>query len=463
MDPKPPPSRPQPVTADAHGEVITRVLESSQTITVPAIELRVVDGPDRGAALGVSAGAARIGTAPGCDLRLGDPTVSRLHCEIRGRREGFSVVDLGSTNGTFVDGVRVQSAQLVSGATVRVGATVLRAEVGDQPSQVQLSRRVRFGEVIGASVEMRRIYAIMERVAPTDATVLIQGETGTGKELVARAIHDASRRAAGPFVTIDCGAIAEQLISSELFGHVKGAFSGAVEGRRGLFEEASGGTLFLDEIGELPAALQPQLLRVLEAREVRPVGGNATRRVDVRVLAATHRSLAQGVNDRTFREDLYYRLAVVELALPPLRARREDILLLARHLYARFAGDDAPFPTELSSTLLGRAWPGNVRELRNFIERTVSLGWTATGAGGGGAPAAVPPGLEALVPTHLPLKEARALWTERFEVLYVSALLRRAGGNVTRAATLAGVERRSLQRIIAQHGLRDAGGDDDDG
>jgi len=447
----------------------TRVIAKDQALQLLSVELVVIDGPDRGTRLRISQGAARIGTGPASHLALGDPTVSRLHCEVTVQPDGITLRDRGSTNGTFVDGVRVRDADLSAGAMVRVGATTFRVEVGDEPAFVDLSSRVGFGEVVGGSVEMRRVYAIMEKVAPTDATVLIHGETGTGKELVARALHDASRRAEGAFVAIDCGAIPENLIESELFGHVRGAFSGAVADRKGVFEEAEGGTLFFDEIGELPITLQPKLLRALESRQIRRVGSNAARPVDVRVLAATNRSLARSVNDGSFREDLYYRLAVIEVELPPLRARRDDIPLLAEHFLERFTGSPMQAPPELLSTLLTRAWPGNVRELRNFIERTVSLGLPAISpsrlppppqpmslltALGPRGPASLPAGLGALVPVNLPLKEARHAWTEQFESVYVRALLEKTGANVTRAAELAGVNRRFLQRMMARLGIR---------
>jgi transcriptional regulator with PAS, ATPase and Fis domain len=264
-------------------------------------------------------------------------------------------------------------------------------------------------------------------------------------------VHAASRRSRGPFVTVDCGAIAENLIESELFGHVRGAFSGAHGDRKGLFEEANGGTLFLDEIAELPLALQPKLLRALETREVRRVGSNLTRPVDVRLLAATHRSLGQSVNEGSFREDLYYRLAVVEVELPPLRGRREDIAVIAQRFYERFSESDEPLPDWLAAEIQARAWSGNVRELRNFIERTVTLVRT-------GDRIDTPPGeamsAELLVPIHLPLKDARVAWMEQFERRYAEALLRRTGGNVTRAAEMAGVHRRSMQRLIASLGGR---------
>jgi transcriptional regulator with GAF, ATPase, and Fis domain len=436
-------------------DVTTQVMEQPAKLEYPRIELVVVEGPDTGLRRALDLAGVRIGTAQSNELPLRDRTVSRFHCEVRIARNVAHLVDSGSTNGTFVDGVRVRDAELSAGSKVRLGATVLSVSASGERRLVDLSPRHSFGGVLGVSVEMRRLYAILEKIAPTDTTVLIQGETGCGKELVARAIHDASARAQQPFVVVDCGAIAENLIESELFGHVRGAFSGAVSDRRGLFEEADGGTLFLDEIGELPPALQPKLLRVLEGFEVRRVGSNASKRVDVRVVAATNRPLAESVNAGTFREDLYYRIAVVDLLLPPLRARRDDIPLLAQHFFSRYAGEKENMPEELLSSLGSRAWPGNVRELRNFIERSVSLGFKPT------APtsdlvrdAAHATRLEEVVPSHLPLKDARLVWTEQFEILYVKALLEKTSGNVTRAAELAGVNRRSLQRLIASLGLR---------
>ena len=443
--------------------IATSSMALGPTLELASVELSVIDGPDRGQRLRLRAGPIRVGTGPAAELRLTDPTVSRLHCTFEVKPRGVRVVDLGSTNGVLVQGVRIQDGELTGGATVVLGSTVLRLEVTADAMRVALSPIDRFGEVRGGSAEMRRLYAILERVAPTDATVLVQGETGTGKDAVAQAIHRASRRAERPFVAVDCGAIAENLIESELFGHTRGAFSGAVSDRRGLFEEAHEGTLFLDEIGELPLSLQPKLLRALETREVRRVGANTSRRVDVRVVAATNRPLANAVNEGTFREDLYYRLAVVEIALPPLRARREDIATLASHFYAQITGQEEPLRPELVANLSARAWPGNVRELRNFIERTVSLGWAEQiDALPRGVETAPPAAALGLVSSDLPLKEARARWTSMFEVLYAKALLARTAGNVTRAAELAQVNRRSFQRLMESHGVRssDLSGDD---
>ncbi len=413
------------------------------TAPLLGVDLVVIEGPDRGTRAS-AAGVTRVGTAASNNLRP--------------RERSVQITDADSTNGTFVEGVRIADAELTAGAVIRVGSTSIRVEAANAPVRIALSQQNSFGELLGGSVAMRRVYAVLERLAATDTTALIQGETGTGKELAARGVHAASRRSRGPFVTVDCGAIAENLIESELFGHVRGAFSGAQTDRKGLFEEANGGTIFLDEIAELPLSLQPKLLRALEAREVRRVGANTSKPVDVRVLAATHRSLAKSVNEARFREDLYYRLAIVEVELPPLRARREDLRVIAQRFYARFVGSDEAIPESLLAEVHARSWSGNVRELRNFIERSVTLGTSrssgASAPAGAGAGEAVELQTEAQVPVHLPLKEARVAWMEQFERCYVEALLRRTGGNVTRAAELAGVNRRSLQRIIASLGGR---------
>lgn len=452
-------------------DVSTHLFEVKQPSLVDLCggELVVLEGPDSGARVALGPVTLRIGTGSGSQLRLSDPTVSRLHCQISPKRDGFRLVDSGSTNGTFVDGVRVRDVDLLASATLRVGASVLRLDFGSEPVRVPLSKRSAFGQMLGGSIEMRRLYAVLERVAPSDATLLIQGETGTGKELVARELHAHSLRKAGPFVAVDCGAIAPSVIESELFGHVRGAFSGAVGDRRGLIEEANGGTLFLDEIGELPLNLQPKLLRVLETREVRRVGANGERPVDVRLLAATNRSLGQSVNEGTFREDLYYRLAVIEVVLPPLRARREDISVVAQAFYQRFSGKSDPLPQELLSTLLSRSWPGNVRELRNFVQRCVTLGVSAPASPGtaDSARASASPNASNVLPVDLslPLKDARDDALNRFELLYVENVLRSVNGNVTRAAERSGVSRRFLQRLIARLGIRGAvlDADEEDG
>jgi transcriptional regulator with GAF, ATPase, and Fis domain len=415
---------------------------------VVAISYTVIDGPSRGVAGRLTKGKARVGKAEGCELRLSDPTVSRMHCELVARPGALMIRDLDSKNGTFIDGLRVHHAEASAAVNLRVGASVIRVELGGEEAAVELSPKTELGGMVGSSLAMRRIFAMVERAAPTDSTVLLLGETGTGKDVAARAIHALSRRAAGPFVPFDCGAVPDSLFESELFGHQKGAFTGATSSRRGVFEEAQGGTLFFDELGELPLSLQPKLLRAIESRSVRPVGANRAIPVDVRIVAATNRSLFSCVNEGTFREDLYYRLAVVELTLPPLRERAGDVALLAERFFQEMTGTREPLPVSLASALVARSWPGNVRELRNFVERSISLGPFA-------AEQPTRPGLDpgaAASLVHLPFKEARAAWVESFEDAYLRALLKSTGHNVSEAARRAGVNRRFLQRTLARVG-----------
>lgn len=435
-------------------EHATRSIRADERLAISAVELVITAGPGRGERFRVQEGRASLGSGIGASVRLDDESVSRLHCQLVLSRGSVRIVDAESTNGTFVDGVRVRDAFLSAGSLVVLGGTTLRVEVADEPAYLELSQADRFGEVLGSSVAIRRLYAVLERVAATDATLLVRGETGTGKELVARSVHHASERRQGPLVVVDCGAIAGSLIESELFGHVQGAFTGANSDRDGLIAAADGGTLFLDEIGELPLSLQPKLLRVLENRELRRVGANRSSSVDVRVIAATHRPLAERVNEGLFREDLYYRLAVVEVELPPLRARRDDIPLLARHFASDLGADPKLLTREVMGALLARSWPGNVRELRNVVERSVSLGLLgARSVGEGQRDAAEIAGLDALVPTHIPLQEARELWMAEFERAYLRAVMAQADGNVSEAARQAGVNRRFLYRMMKRLGI----------
>ncbi|MFW5967845.1 MAG: sigma 54-interacting transcriptional regulator, partial [Persicimonas sp.] len=323
----------------------------------------------------------RIGALDDNDLVLEDDTVSRHHCEVIIEDEQARVVDNGSTNGTFVDGVQIREAYLAPGAVIGVGNTQVQFNPLDEEVPVEPSTSERLGDIVGKSVKMREVFGIIERIAPTGATVIIEGETGTGKEVVARTIHQMSARSDEPFVVFDCGAVPENLIESELFGHEKGSFTGAVMTREGLFEMADGGTIFLDELGELALDLQPKLLRVLEQNEVRRVGSNRPISVNVRVIAATNRSLADEVEEGRFREDLFYRLSVVRLFLPPLRERAEDIELLARHFLRSEEFNRDPGGARKVEDLTGDAidalrsydWPGNVRELLNIIERACSF------------------------------------------------------------------------------------------
>jgi DNA-binding NtrC family response regulator len=424
----------------------TSAVAKPKPITLSVLQLSVVEGPDRGASVRIS-GVARVGTTSGCQLQLQDPKVSRLHLELRPDRHGCRVLDLGSTNGTSLDGVTIHDAELRSGSVLRLGDTSLRVDFGSETCDLPLSEAESFGDLIGRSAEMRTVYALLERASRSDATVLLSGQTGTGKELAARALHRASRRAAEPYVVVDCASLAETVIESELFGHKRGAFTGAEQTRVGLFEAADGGTLFLDEIDSLPPPLQPRLLRVLESQELRRVGENETRPIDVRVIAATGQSLAERVNAGLFREDLWYRLAVVEVQLPPLRSRGADLALLSRHFWKLFA-PNVEFPEDVLANLYERTWPGNVRELRNAIQRLAVVGNLAPERSSPEARA--DDDWDELL--RLPLHEARRRWTELFEQRYAERMLKHAGGNVTRAAELAGVNRRTLQRLIGRQG-----------
>jgi transcriptional regulator with PAS, ATPase and Fis domain len=438
-----------------------RVSAGLRTVRIPGVELVVVEGPSRGTRTPLGSNVARVGTAEGSELRVTDPSVSRVHCELTVRADCVTLRDLGSTNGTWVNDVRVREVDVPVGTLVRIGRSAFRIDASEVQSFIAISEATEFGELAGGSLEMRSVYAMLERAAPTDTTLLLLGETGTGKDVAARSVHRASRRTAGPFVPVDCGAIPENLIESELFGHVRGAFTGAVATRIGAFEEASGGTLFLDEIGEMPLSMQPKLLRAIESRTVRRVGAQGTTPVDVRIIAATNRSLARRVNEGTFREDLYYRLAVVELTLPPLRSRREDIPLLAQKFLGQLRGNSEALSPDFVQMLERRAWPGNVRELRNFLERAVTLGQVPQGGGAPAVASILPPGIERIVPLHLPLKEARDAWTQEFESIYVRSMLARTSGNLKRAADLAGVSRRFLQRLVARLNLREGEVDDE--
>jgi DNA-binding NtrC family response regulator len=316
----------------------------------------------------------RIGTSADCELCLSDPAVSRIHCEVRHRSGRVAVRDLGSKNGVVLQSVRVSAGEMRLGDTLRLGETVIVLVDKDR------SEPSRAGEVlpgiVGVSEVMRRMARTVRLLAPSDLNVLVTGETGTGKELVARALHGLSSRSGGPFVALNCSSIPRDLIESELFGHERGAFTGAVDSRPGLFEQAEGGTLLLDEIGELPLEQQPQLLRVMETGRVRRVGGQAAREVDVRVVSATHVAMNQALSGGRFRRDLFYRVNEAEVRVPSLAERGDDILpLLERFLEELPAGSVRPDPITLGR-LQTRCYRGNVRELRSLVRRAVVLGWS---------------------------------------------------------------------------------------
>lgn len=404
-----------------------------------------------------------IGNARENDLVVGHPTVSRVHARLEFERHGFKLMDLASKNGTFVDGIRIGEAFVTAGATLGFGQAQVRFEVDDEKVEVALSRATSFGRLTGRSSQMREIFAYLGRVAPTDVTVLIEGESGTGKELAAEALHQHSPRRAAPFVIFDCSAVAPELIESELFGHVKGAFTGAIASRAGVFAEADGGTLFLDEIGELPLDLQPKLLRALEAGEVKPVGGSDRRTVNVRVLAATNRRLDDEVEAGAFRQDLYYRLAVIKVRMPPLRQRTEDIPpLVEAFIQAAPRDGEARVKVGFNTMrkLQAHLWPGNVRELKNYVDRAVILaddGRLSTrhlsGAGVQGK-VSDDDGELLRVDFALPFKDAKARLVERFERQYWSQLLAESDGNVSEAARRGGIHRKSLEYLLKKLDLR---------
>lgn len=431
-------------------------------IQSPAKELRldgfsltVIEGTGAGATLQAGKSEVSVGTAEGNDLVLSDPTVSRHHFSITATSAGYLLRDLGSSNGTWVGSVRVQSGFVEPGARVRVGRTTLRVDQVDEDICEALSPEERFGALLGGSSAMRRIFAALPRIAASESTVLLEGETGTGKGVLASAIHEASARADKPFVVLDCAAIAPTLIESELFGHVKGSFTGALSDRAGAFEQATGGTIFIDEIGELPLDMQPKLLRALEERTVKRVGGNQRIKLDARVIAATNRDLRMEVNRNAFRADLFYRLNVVRVHVPPLRERTGDIERLARHFYAEMS-DDKTIPEELLASLKHQPWPGNVRELRAAVERAVLLQDPAIlaldrDAGGG----AVIEGEEKFDP-QVPFRVAKQKAADRWERAWVRDLMHLAKDNISEASRIAKMDRSHLRTLLRKYGLRGA-------
>ena len=350
----------------------------SYPIYVRRGKLVVLSGPDKGEAFVLDRPELTIGSKEDNSVTLSDPTVSRTHAVLLETDGRYVIKDLNSTNGTYLDGVLVKEAVLEFGRTIRLGETEMKLVPFQEKIEAFPSSSHVFGEVYGQSLAMRQIFGILEKVASTDVAIVLEGETGVGKELLAKAIHGNSTRAKGPFVVFDCSAIAENLIESELFGHERGAFTGATQTRRGVFELAGGGTVFIDEIGELGLDLQPKLLRVLETREVRRVGGTVTQRIDFRLIAATHRDLTKAVNQGGFREDLFYRLSVLRLRIPPLRERKDDIPLIVRQLLVNLAKEfkmvSAPsIGPETLQILNSYDWPGNIRELRNVLNRALAI------------------------------------------------------------------------------------------
>jgi transcriptional regulator with GAF, ATPase, and Fis domain len=409
----------------------------------------------------------RVGKAPENDLVLSDDTVSRQHCELERRAQGVLVRDLGSTNHTRVGRTAVHEAVVESGATISVGGVDLSLRVEPRQAVVLPSESYRFGEALGHSISLRTIFGVLERIASTDASVLLEGETGTGKDVLARSIHQTSQRRDKPFVVVDCGAVSYSLIESELFGHERGAFTGAVATRQGAFELAGRGTVFLDEVGELPLDVQPKLLRVLESGEFRRVGGNRTLQAEARIVAATKRELKGEVERGKFREDLYFRLAVVPVTVPPLRSRREDIPpLIERFLELARKRDAAAASITMSSAtvaaLTAHDWPGNVRELRNVLDRAIYIA-----TAGGEREARIVDFPVAATASHADAtcfeagksyRDVREQFESDFERRYVAWLLDRHAGNISAAAREARMDRKHLYDLARRHGLREGRG-----
>jgi DNA-binding NtrC family response regulator len=441
----------------------------------------------------------RIGSMEDNDVVLHDDTVSRYHCKIIQDDTGYVLVDNHSTNGTFINKVRVREGFLKPGCTIAAGQSVLKFNAREEEVQIVPSRADRCGRLIGGNPKMREIYSIIEKIAPTATTVVIDGETGTGKEVVAQTIHELSPRAKGELVVFDCGAVPPNLIESELFGHEKGSFTGAMMTRTGLFEQADGGTLFLDELGELPLDLQPKLLRALEQREVRRVGAAKAQKVDVRIIAATNRNLEDEVRAGRFRQDLFYRLSVVRLHLPSLRDRVDDIPLLVQSFLENGVYNRLPngqqkvrgISRDAVAALQAYSWPGNVRELVNVIERAVSFcsgqviersdlpdfarhsrpsattGANPTVKRMPTAPAAAlsptpPPTPDELLGEGVTFKDAKERWVATFERDYIVQTLKRNSGNISHAARAADIDRKYFRKLMKKYDIEAAGVDDDD-
>lgn len=436
-------------------EATTVALSKCDPALVPAASYRIIvtAGPDKDATAmldGSEPSQFLVGQSPTCAFRLRDRQVSRRHLalELSGRR--LRLADLGSTNGTLVNGVAVVEAFLRGGETVKVGETSMRVDLATGATTIPISGASSFGRMLGSSSAMRRLYPVCERAALTSVPVVIEGETGTGKEVLAEALHEAGPIASGPFVVFDCTATPPSLVESDLFGHERGAFTGALATRKGVFELAHGGTLLIDEIGDLDAALQPKLLRAIERSEIRRVGGEKSIHVDVRVIAATRRDLDREVQAGRFRDDLFHRLAVARIELPPLRRRRGDIPMLARAFAVQLGAPSNALPEDLLLRWEDYGWPGNVRELRNAVARQIAFGDLAPESSPVIHESAGSGVLEQIVSARLPFSLARKRVLDAFERSFVERVLAEHDGNVLRAAEASGIARRHLQRVKAR-------------
>ncbi|MFP2964250.1 sigma-54 interaction domain-containing protein [Myxococcus sp. 1LA] len=419
------------------------------------LKLMVLSGPESGQSHALTKSEYVLGKSPTCDIVLTDKTISREHLKLTVHDEHVVATDLGSRNGSSCDGRRFTELELHPGTIITLGTTELKLVPEETAKRtLLLSNRERFGALVGGSRRMREVFTLLERLSPGGADVLIQGETGTGKDLCAEAIHQNSSRAKGPFVIVDLAGVAPSLIESELFGHVKGAFTNAQSDRAGAFERANNGTVFLDEVGELPLELQPRLLRVLERRQVKRVGANDYITVNMRVVTATHRDLEDAVRQGKFRRDLYHRLAVLRVTMPSLRERPEDIPQLIDTMLEQTGRPPSALSDQTRALLTQYPWPGNVRELRNVVEQVVNLGEEAlpefeSSDSERGSSAA---------DLDLPFKEAKERLVEGFERDYLRNLLERCEGNISRASREADIDRVYLRKLLKKHGIEPSGG-----
>jgi DNA-binding NtrC family response regulator len=444
----------------------TEVNEVAKPLLGRVPRLTAVSGPGAGRAFAMESALATAGRHPTNDLVLADPRVSGVHLELRRVGDRVHVRDAGSTNGTWAGPHRVTEIELAAGGEITVGSTLLRVDLDGDAVPAKRSAVGSFGELVGQSPEMLELFATLERIAPKELAVLVQGETGTGKEEVARAIHARSARSSAPFVVIDATALPETLAESLLFGHEKGAFTGADRRREGFFEAAEGGTVFIDEVGELAAPLQAKFLRVLERREVTRVGGTVAVRVDVRVIAATHRDLRHEIEAGRFREDLFFRLSQMRLLVPPLRDRPTDVPILCRKMLGQIAGSEAPMEIDAGALayLQAQPWPGNVRELRNVLVRAAALGTEGIIRRGDVAGEGV--GFRgtreerSALDVSGPFAAAKERAVERFESTYLAALMKRCAGNLSLASREAGIARHHLRDLLKKRGLYGASWDD---
>lgn len=446
---------------------IIKTDDAGASISLRKCQLAAIDGIDKGKKYSLVKPITKIGKKENNDFVISDTTVSRNHLSLEYTSDTFLLRDMDSTNGTYVNGTRVKEAYLVPGDRIKIGNTTLEFVAFEEKVKIEPSDKELFGGMAGSSLKMRQIFGLLEKISPSFATVIIEGETGTGKDLVAHAIHDNSPRKNKPFVVFDCGSVAPNLIESELFGHEKGSFTGAVKSRRGAFEEANGGTIFLDEIGELTLDLQPKLLRALESREIRRVGTNLPVPIDVRVICATNKNLKKEVTEGRFREDLYYRLSVVKILLPPLRERHEDIPLIVEKFLrdgkSNKLADGTLKITRVEDDALKAMqryrWQGNVRELQNIIERASAIAEK-----------------DSITKEHIdfvfseidkdeerteklqvikdaPFKEAKQKVVEVFERDYLLDLLRRNNYNLSKAAREAGIDRKHIRNLLKKYGI----------